>query len=123
MSFFRGVHPFDHYQWVEGEEKDAHGNQAGALSEVPVQRKAIALYQTGNSQTREPVTVEHAALYVSRLTMLVEDASVFDHRDEVKIGGTRFEVDGRPADGDWSMGPFLCLNALFGAEIRLKRAG
>lgn len=122
MSFFSGVHPFGHYQWVVS-EKDAHGNQSGALADVPVPRMAIALYQTGDSQTREPVTVEHAALYVSRLTMLVEDASVFDHRDEVTIGGTRFEVDGRPADGNWQMGPFPILNAIFGAEIRLKRVG
>lgn len=123
MRIFRGVHPFDHYPWLPGEEADAHGNAVGAVADVPVPRKAIAFYPTGNSQRREPVTAEHAARYLSRLTMLVEDGSPFTHQDEVEIAGTRYEVDGDPAEGDWSKGPFPVVNKLFGAEIHLVRVG
>lgn len=122
MRIFRGVHPFNHYPWVPADDDDAHGNLGGALA-APVARKAIAFFPTGNSQSREPVTAEHAARYLSRLTMLVEDGSPFTHRDEVEIGGTRYEVDGDPAEGDWSKGPFPMVNKLFGAEIHLVRVG
>ena len=124
MRIFRGVHPIDHYPWhpIPG-QRDGHGNQRGELADVPTPRKAIAFYSEGNSQNREPVTAEYAARYLSRLTMLVEDPSVFGHQDEIEIAGTRYEIDGDPAEGDWRNGPFPVVNHLFGGELHLKRVG
>lgn len=114
MSFLRAIHPFDHFPFdVEADE----------LPDTPVPRKAIAFYPEGNSQNREPITADYAARYVSRLTMLVEDPSLFTDRDEVTVGGKRYEIDGDPAEGDWRRGPFAGLNRMFGGEIHLKRVG
>lgn len=115
MSFLKGVHPFNHYPFSVDDDE---------VSDVPTPRKAIAFYAVGRStHSREPVTADYAARYLSRLTMLVEEVSVFTDRDEVEIGGRRYEVDGLPSDGDWRRGPFAAFNRLFGGEIQLKRAG
>ncbi len=113
---FRALHPVDHYPWTDGQE-NGHGNRAGAVASTPVARKAIAIYPTGS---QEPVSADYAARYVTRLTLLVEDPSVYRYRDEIEIAGTRYELDGEPAD--WRQGPFASVNALFGGELHLIRA-
>lgn len=124
MRIFRGVHPIGHYPFVPVEgDPDEHGNLPGDLAEDPTPRKVIAFYSDAQTQTREPVTAEYVARYLSRLVMLVEDPTVFGPQDEVEIGSTRYEIDGDPVEGDWRHGPFPMVNRLFGGEVHLRRVG
>lgn len=123
--------PYELFKFVPDPDgrKDSHGNAIGELSETPQPMKAIAIYPSGGITGRmmqEPVTVNEADRYVDEMLMLVPDPSVIGDRDEVGVGGRRFEVVGDPMDGDWRNGPWrkqIKYARLLGGMVLIQRVG
>lgn len=125
MAVFPARLPFKHFKWEPEAGKDAHGNAKGALSETPIERRAICFY-TANSQqssTQEPVSPETVARYVNNLVILVKNSTLFSERDEVEIHGVRFQVVGDALSGDWRDGPWPRYSRLFGGQVKATRVG
>ncbi len=105
---FRATQPFKHYPSVsDGQFGDA------------VDRLALCFYPEGSQDS--PVSADYAARTLTRLAVMVPDPSLFGDRDEIEIGGKRYEIDGQPED--WRNGPFPGLNRLFGGVLHVKRQG
>ncbi|CAN5408110.1 hypothetical protein BH09ACT7_BH09ACT7_05080 [soil metagenome] len=110
MPLLRARIPFDHFPFA-----------AGALAAVPTPRYAVSIYATTST---EPVSPDYAARYISELTILVKDPTLFGNEDEVDIGGRRFSMDMEGADGDWRNSSVISkYSRLLGGEIRVKRVG
>lgn len=105
---FRPNQPFRHYRYL-----------GDGQFEEPVDRLAICFYPEGSQNS--PVSADYAARSLTRIAVMVGDPRIFGDRDELEIGGRRFEIDGLPED--WSGGPFAGLNRLFGGVIHAKRQG
>lgn len=121
MSILEANIPFLHRVWVEGAERDSHGNLKGALSD-PIPRKAIQIYPATSTISRSDMVNPNVVVRTETDIFIdVDDPSLYGARDEVEVFGVKFKVQGDPGLTGWDAMPISGYSDLVPGQIHVKR--
>jgi len=121
MSLFEAKIPFLHYVWQESTQRDSHGNKTGQFG-IPILRYAVQLYPAAATINRSDMVNPNVVVRTETDIIIdVDDASVFDARDEVDLDGVRFKVQGQPQFSSYDALPIDGYSDLIPEQLHVKR--
>ena len=121
MTIFDANIPLLHRSWIEGTEKDSHGNVEGGLGD-PVPRKAIAIWPTNRTLMRgDVVSPNVVARTETDIMVAVDDASIYHNRDQIIVYDMAFNIQGEPGLSGWDAMPISGYEDMVPSEVHAKR--